>query len=513
MDKLRQILRTLSEDERKEFTYFIQRQRRKKQRKDLDLLGFLMEEPELSGDDILKALYPGKPNRVAYHALRKRLMHQLTEFILIKRMETDPSTGSTIMGMISMSHYLFSRQLGKLGWSFIRKAEKLAEEHEHYDLLNSIYNVQIEHADQEAADQLPLIIEKRNANKLLADEDERARIANSLINQKLTQVRLEGKDLNFHETIEEVLQEYDLSEAVHRRPRLLYNLVFITRSAALAGKDFYAFEPYIIGLYNRMTELDGFSKRHQGYKLRLLYMIAHVLYRNKKFQDSLSYLDTMEQEIEAFKKSHFTLHYPRFAMLKAGNLVFTGQASLATALLEDLLQNHRAALTAAQQFNLLFSLGFYYFLTKEYNKTVRCVIEMNHSDRWLEKKMGKEWIIRKILGEAILQIQINNPDLAKQRIRTLERQYKGLMARPEYKRVSVYLSFMKHLIQHPDAATRPGFYDEVRNSFNFLPMEQEDLQQVGFYAWLKSQMTGRDFYEVLLELAQRKDEPYSVFPN
>ena len=32
------------------------------------------------------ALY-GKPNKVAYHAVRKRLTHKLTDFIVLKRLE------------------------------------------------------------------------------------------------------------------------------------------------------------------------------------------------------------------------------------------------------------------------------------------------------------------------------------------------------------------------------------------------------------------------------------------
>jgi hypothetical protein len=49
--------------------------------------------------------------------------------------------------------------------------------------------------------------------------------------------------------------------------------------------------------------------------------------------------------------------------------------------------------------------------------------------------------------------------------------------------------------------TEKSFFEEVDTSFVFLPAKQEDLQSMGFYAWLKSKMMKRNYYEVLLELA------------
>jgi hypothetical protein len=40
----------------------------------------------------------------------------------------------------------------------------------------------------------------------------------------------------------------------------------------------------------------------------------------------------------------------------------------------------------------------------------------------------------------------------------------------------------------------------VDNSLQFLPFEEEDLQAVSFYAWLKSKMTKKGYYETLLAL-------------
>src|SRR5688572_29277081 len=112
-------------------------------------------------------------------------------------MEEDNTSASAGMGMGSLATDLFEARGDRLAWNLLRKAEKVAAENEQFDLLNNIYNLQIEKADSEFADNLHQIIQKRNENKLAADEEERANIAASLIREQLSQVRAQGRDLHF----------------------------------------------------------------------------------------------------------------------------------------------------------------------------------------------------------------------------------------------------------------------------------------------------------------------------
>src|SRR5690349_13128941 len=98
MDDLKIIINTLSAEEKKDFGYFIQRQKKKKNRKDYDLLQLLQGKKELATPELISKLYPEEPNAVAYYALRKRLMQQLTDFVVLKRMDEDPTAGSSVMG-------------------------------------------------------------------------------------------------------------------------------------------------------------------------------------------------------------------------------------------------------------------------------------------------------------------------------------------------------------------------------------------------------------------------------
>ncbi|NDK57624.1 hypothetical protein [Pontibacter fetidus] len=500
MDDLKTTLDTLDEEDKQALAAFIQRQKQKAFRKDLELLHLLQLPKPLTSEQIIARLYKNDPNPVAYYALRKRLMRHISDFILLKRMAEDTTASAPIMGLLSLARYLFEVRLDKMAWNYLRKAEKLAQTNEQFDLLNTIYNLQIDKADNEFADDLDEIIQKRNQNKLAADEEERANIANSIINKRLRDVRRQGSDMHFGRIIQEVLKEYGLSEAVSKRPALLYKLMSIARSAILAGKDFLSFEPYIIKQYQETEQHYGFSKANQYYKLSLLYMIAHVLYRNKKFTASADYLEQLKTILEGDGKEHYTHFYPRYVFLMVANQVFMRRNPEAIQLMEHLL--HKAKVTLTNKDNLTAHLGlsFNYFTQGAYGKANRVLMNIKRSDKWCESKMGREWVLKKNLGEMIIQYELGNIDLTLNKIRSIERMFKDLLQQPVYSNVSRFLELIKFMIDNPQTITTPAFMQHVEESLAYTTFERTDIQEISFYAWLKAKMFSRTYYDMLLEL-------------
>ncbi|MFC6999813.1 hypothetical protein [Rufibacter roseus] len=501
MDDLKTTVETLSPEDVREFTYFIQRQKKKKVRKDYELFKLLLQKKRWKPQELMAQLYPEGESTVAYYALRKRLMQHLTDFIMLKRTTEDPTASSTVMGLLSLARYLFDAQAERLAWNMLRKAEKTAEQNEQYELLNTVYNLQIEKAGSAYSDDLDLIIQKRNENKAIADEDERANIASSIIQKRLEQARVDGRYLQFESTIQEVLSAYGLQNAISRRPSLLYKLMQIARSAVLARKDFYTFEPYIIEQYLAAANANGFSRANQYYKVHLLYMIAHVLYRNRKFQQSNHYLAQLQNALQNEAKSYYGAFYTKCIFLKSANDAFMRSLPEAIQALENLLQKKSNPLAPREFLTARLGLSFLYFAQGSFQKSNNTLLFINKSDKWCEKVMGKEWVLKKKLGELILQYEIGNPDVALEQIKLVKKNYQHLLEQPFYSNASGFLQLLEHLFLQPDVASRKIFLQQVEDLLQFKPTEQEDLPSMSYYAWLKSKMVNKSYYEVLLELA------------
>jgi len=513
MDDLRTTLATFAPDERKEFLQFLRRQGRKqKVRLDTRLCELLLHPRAYSTAELLAHLYPEEPNPVAYYALRKRLLRSLTDFLLLRQRQQDPTATASVRSLLILASYLFETGVPRLAWNTLRKAEKVGLENEQYEVLNTVYNLQITQAHHAGADELQAIIRRRNVNKQAADEEERANIVDSLIRQRLRQLRTKGRlGETFDVVLREVLCEYDLQEAFARRPALLYRLMSIARNAMLVRRDFASFAPFVLRCYLLMERRHGFAPAHRQYQLGLLYMIAHALYRSRRFEEVLTYLEQMRALLATSPRSHHADMRARYVFLLAATYAFLHRNTESIQLLETVLRNPK--LPPNEELTARLGLAFHYFAEGQFSKTNQVLISIGRSDHWCEQHMGLEWTLNKHLGEMLTQLEMGNTELSLNRLRAIERLLRERSPEAEagpYGYVLSYLSRVREIIDDPAAATRPAFAARVREMPAFLPLEREDLQALSFYSWLRARMVGRPYYVVLLEVAGASPTPTTL---
>jgi hypothetical protein len=482
--------------EQKDFRKFIHNQKKLDKRKDLELFDLICNG---CPDQKLEGTLYGKPNKAAYHAVRKRLTRKLTDYIVLKRIEEDTTSSSSLMGLISLSRYFFERRSDELAWGYLKSAETRAASAEQFDLLNTIYLLQIEHWQQEYAEDIHTIIEKRSANKQLLDEDERATIASSLIKKELQKTVRLSKEVDFEGITRLILSSYNLSNALIQRPKILYNILSIARSAILAKKDFYSFEPYLIQQYQKAKEQFGFTRNTHYYKLNLLYMISHVLYRNRKFDQAAAYLDEMKNDLFAYNSSHAMLFYAKFTLLSAAVNCYLGNLQMAISILTEAMHDNVDMFSVEDRVKSRLNLSIYYFMAEDYEKSIKTGMSFEHTDKWFEKNIGKEWVFKKQIMEVIIQVELGNEEIALNRIRSIERASINMFHHPLYSRAKSFLDLIKKMILDPMNFENLETQEKIEKYLMIVPEEKEDLQAMTFYSWLKSKYLKRNYYEVLLE--------------
>jgi hypothetical protein len=494
MDFLEQTIHHLNEEERADFRYYLQRQ--KSGRKDLQLFELLCKTTDWKPRDLVAKLY-SPINMNAYHSLRKRLMHQLLGHIVHRRLRDDVTEQSNVLGMISMSQFMLEKNANEAAQYFIQRAEQLAEKNARYDLLDHIYNVQIAHADKWDFT-LDEVVEKWQANTDKYKAHQKLNIAYALIRNQLAEARKAGTTLDPEEIIQSVFHDFDISVNEANNPAFMHRLVAMMRSAIVSTKDYHRLEPFLVRVYKRMKKVNAFQKGDQEYELGFLYMMAHVYYRNRKFDEASQWLETMSElvPLRSFKQS---IYYPKWIALKAAVASYSGNNRDAITTMKDVWGDKQLRLPTSEKLNMQLNLAVYYFQSAEYKKANKTMMEIGHSDKWLEEKMGKEWRFKKNMIELIIQYELGNDDIALSRIRTIEKQFSEFFSHPAYQRARLFLRFIKRLALHPDAVASEKFTRDVEEAQMGWPGHKEDIQAITFFCWLKSKMVKRDYYEVLLE--------------
>ena len=492
MGSLREIIHSFDSREQAEFQYFVQRHKLKKDRKDLELFKILKGPEPLDAATTIKLL--GTKNANAYHAIRKRLFKHVSDYILVKSVDDDMSSGANVNSLYLISKYLFGRRLNKSGWKYLRKAEELGVSHDQYQYLNVIYNLQIEKHLLQDEDSLESIIEKYEANKKKNVEIERINITKSIIREQVEMYKLEGKGLDFKSIMDHALNSFSLIQLVMGSPKLLYELLDMMRKSVVATKDFKSFEPFLVSSFNDLK-----NKEQAYYNVQILMMIVHTKYRNKKFQESITYIEQVRTELGLCSKTFQNQVYPRIQQLLAANHVFLNDNQKAISILRDLLRG-KVKLTVADIANVTMNFGIYTFFAGDYKGTHKIWMSMEHTEKWYQKTMGIEWVMKKSLMEIILFYELEQMDVVESRIRSMERKYHDLFKVAAYEMAKVFLGLIKDFIYAGADLNLEKFQKKIDASIEWRPKEEEDLQAMIFYSWLRSKVNKADYYSSVLEV-------------
>ena len=501
MDPIQQIVRSFSLDEHKDFRLFIQRKKLKGKRKDLMLYDLFFNETIPSKEDILRELYDSESAKAknAYHTVRKRLLKEINDFLYLRRSSIEETKAGEINKSLILVEHLLEHQLIKLAWKQLNKAEQLAIDGEFNQQLVWIYDLQIKNFNREfSKNNLNEIVSARIQANLRFQEDESLKIIGSLVKQELDQIILQGDDIDLQKVTDDLIKQFDLENALFKRPKLLFNFVFLTRTIMLGRKDYSSFEGFLLNSYKRLSRSEYFEKNRADH-LRILYVVAHTLYRNKKFDLAIQYLELMNENLDLTSKGIYKQFYPKYLLLFAACQNLKGNLKFSIDLLSQTVEI--PYLDKVDYLNGSLNLSVYHFENEDYKAANQTLINIGKTDLWLEKNMGKEWRLKKHIIESIFQYELGNPDLAFDRIVAIERGFSSLLKTSKYTKVAVFLAVIKQYINEPAIVKTQGFFEKIEGSFEWVGAAAEDLQEMSYYAWLKSKMQSRKFYEVLLELS------------
>jgi tetratricopeptide (TPR) repeat protein len=279
----------------------------------------------------------------------------------------------------------------------------------------------------------------------------------------------------------------------------LVNIIEISRATYLAIRDLRNFEAFVFTYYADLSEsLLQESAKYAKELVTLEYMVAHSLFRNRKFKEAEKHLAKMESYIH-LNAAVYKAWVGKFYALKSVLLSFTGRNKEAIEEMETLLKNKANAMDNKDRLNVELSLAFFYFNEGQFGKANKILLYMTHSDNWYAKKMGTEWVMRKEMIRAIIQYELGNEDIAIRIILSLQNKYKFLFKKPMYKKAEWYLEVLVKYMQNPYGISYKEFIENNFIDSFVIPTKEEESKSLAFYSWIKAKLTNRNYYQVMLE--------------
>jgi len=497
MTNLNDIIYTLSSEDKQRFISYLEQKNKRIDTKNIQLFKLLAQNNYDSNDICLKLYKTNKKD--AYHALRKRLYQSIIDFIANSNLDEEKAIDMQIIKFIIASRTFLINKQYKVAYKILDKAEALAEDNFLFPLLNEIYHTKIQYAYANPAIDIDTLIDKFKINQKNYDIEERLNIAYAKIRQAINNLSLNVEFKNFQNLVNETLEEYDIDINESMSFKSLYQLTKIVSISAFATNDYLKIEPFLINTYNVLLTHKN-KERQLYYHLHVVYIIAYTLFRNKKFDESLKFLENLNNLMTIKKQKYYNRFKLKYNLLSALNLNFLNRQTKALNTLEPFLNSKHSDIESL--LDIYLSLVMIYFQRGDFVKARQIYSKFYHTDKWYISKVGKEWVIKKNIIEILLHIELGNIDLVESRLLSFKRNYFKFLLEINQKRAITYLNLVNDYFKSPENVTTEAFKDKVENSFAWVGGQQEDVFVMSFYAWLKSKMEKQDLYQTTLNLVK-----------
>lgn len=495
MTNLNEIISTFSSEEQQQFINYLEKKNKRNDVKNIQLFKLLVKNEDNAKAIQLKLYNENKKN--AYHALRKRLYQSIIDFIANNSLEEENSIDMQIVKYILASRTFLAHNQFKVAYKILDKAETLASEHFLFPILNEIYHTKIQYAYANPSADLDTIVEKFKANQKNYFLEDQLNIVYAKIRQTIKNETFTSDGLDFEKLLENTFKEYNISLNDSMSFKSLYQLITIVSLSAFVTSDYLKIEPFLISTYQKL-QFHKSKEKQLYYHIQVLYLVANTLFRNKKFKESLNYLELMHEHMLQKNKKYFSAFKLKYNLLLALNYNYSNQQDKAINLLETLIQKKHKDLESLLDIHL--SLVMYYIQAEDYKKAHKLFKSFYHTDHYYENKASKEWVIKKNLIEIIIHIELQNIDLVESRLLSFKRAYFTYLKSIKQERVINYLQLVESYYKNPETINTKVFFKKVENAFVWVEAKREDIFVMSYFAWLKSKMENKPLYTTTLEL-------------
>jgi hypothetical protein len=501
MGLLENIISCMTNEEKSEFSLYLVKN--KENPKENLLFDALCMDNIKKQEQKIALLYD-EPNPKALSLLRLRLTEKTTEFISLSCMNKVSIYIINEPPLILVADWLMERNAIETAKKHLLRAEKSALQNHQYQLLDSIYNFQLLHAD-EFEIEINELKAKWTKNMELHDNMRKLNALYAEIRVELAEHKKNGTIMDVVQWVNDIFSKFNFTKSALKNATFMLRLAEICRSAIVSTKEYAAFEPYLLRVFESLKKHNAFEGAQSEHEVSFVMIIAHTLYRQRKFAEAHQWLEHFEKLVPQRKlKSHKL--FPKYIGLQISILCYTGKNKEAIALNTQTLEDSSIKLPLKYRLDLQLNLAVYYFNEMNFKMANLVMKSLPPNDKFIEDTKGLEWRFKKEMIHVIIHYELGNLDLTQSKIRAMIRYYRKFFDHGSYQIAAIYLKQISKLVNDPDKVRTPEFSEEVRLIAASWPAERLDIQAITFLCWLKSKIKQRDYYEVLLEWMNKKIE-------
>ena len=489
MDFIKEAILLFSVKEKEEFEVFLQRRMQKTDRMDLALFRELYEQYKSK-----KALKVESKGSATYHALRKRLSHELELYFIMKHQSTEESKEYSL----AMIRYFLDLHQYNLAWQLLKKIETAKTTDKNYGLQLQIQEIKLQIMPHLNGHEFEKVKLKILQLQILHSREQQLQLSFIQIQNEF-RANLEKGDIYAPENIiEEILKGYSLIDNTEIEASTYLQIIEILRTKYLLNKKFKSFAEVALVYYQKIEQLCLPKVVSQKTLARLEYIMAHAYFRVRNFNQAKIHLQKLFDYLSKNAKLK-SVYLAKYYSIKSSIQVFEGNVKEAISTHLVLLDQTTRKLTIVENLNIGLNICGFYCCTNSFSAANKILLQYNLSDSYYQKLMGREWLIRKDLVRMLVQVELDNFQMGISILENLKLKHKEMLNSTQYIMILLYINTILKYLNNP-FTTNALDLEKMEEKSNFKVNKlYNDPKLLSFYVWLKAKITKQEFYPLLQE--------------
>lgn len=485
MDVLNKIIQSLNKEEVRFYKLYSNRITSTEERKDLLLFDFVRKQGESYDEEkIFKKLY-GSKTKNPFYRLKNRVAEDLNKSLTIQHY-SDSEEVQIHNLLTSVKLYAKKRELD-LCLHYLKKAEKIADQIEAYDLLDIIYSEHIKLAQESISVNPEEVIQKRKENlKILNTLREMDDVLALVIYRTRTTQNFNSKQNPIIPLLEETVNEALENKTLRKGSKLRLKIYRSVSQILLQRHEYVALEEYLEKTYKDFTTEKLFNKTNHESKLQMLTYMVNCLHLNGKHEASLKYAELLKNAMDQFggeKKDKYLFFYYNALVNNYGTL----DKQKAVEILLDLKSSSWLKKTPYYEVFVFGNLAILSYELKSYKKAVKYFHQLYLLDSY--KNTDESYKFKTEVSELIIRFELNDYDYLEYRIKQVRKDFKEKLEFEENKREKELLEIISELIYTNSIRSNKPLNEKIKN---FLDVENQDSrlysEMIDYNSWLKGKL-------------------------
>lgn len=479
MKILNELVASMTKDEVRFFKMYQARYQTGFDRKDEAYFDYVRQTAdEYDEEYIVKKLY-GKDDKNSFFRLKNRLLADLGKNLVFQHFD-DIDAPAYIQ--LLLAKQCLRKRLFKPAAHFLKKAEKVAEDFENFELLDIIYGDYIRLSHEVFTIDPEVYIDKRKENMLRLSELRKIDDIVALVAHKLK------RSQNFSQTGENVVKLLEKVIKTHsgqaeQSPRLMVGTFRAVSQILIQKHDYFGLDQYVADAHKKFLQADLFNKGYAEMNLQMLTYRANALVKLKRFDEAGAIAEELNKLITSAKYNNWFAKYAFFYYNTLVNIYSETDIDKAIDLIEQ-MQNQTNL--KSLDFYALFvplNLAILWFGKGNYRSSIRYFNELYHTEVF--EKSATDLQLKISVAELMARYELGDFDYLQHRTKQVRKTYKDLLAEHNFERDKEFIAILEMLMQSPIPKSNDKLLAKAKK---FLQLPVTDNQVMDYNDWLKQKI-------------------------